>query len=251
MQKIDFGSKVKELSISRANCADNVDGRCVLIDPSPRVKQCAWLTAVINGKEFKRSVEVNQEEAIEFKAMPRVNYYFLIARLNTDMKGNVVGSDFVVEYLQLSSSVYNDFIEACEEVGNKFTSLKLKKVIRKPGDTFGYVKPIPAQNIEIPKETIAKIKALREHKALESLWTFVDAQTSITAKQWRELVGESAQPALGNEAQSHPALENRVSTPVAEKQPVSPQASESFAKENDFESANFADDDFGGDGDFS
>lgn len=195
MQHVDFGTKVKAIEVGRTQCAENVAGRAIVLDPSPAVKQCAWLEGVnAKGEPVKRSVELNQDEAIRFRATPRVNYYMLIARLNTDMNGNVVGDDIVVEYLQMSAKVYDDFIEACESIGN-YTTIKLKKEVRKPGDTYGYVKPIPANNVQVSPEVLAKVEKMRNTpQFLESLWFMVDSATSITVAAWQELIGKPVVP---------------------------------------------------------
>lgn len=184
MKAIQLGQKIKPVAIQRANVADNVQGRAMLLDLNPRVKQIAY------DDRVKRAVEVSQEDCIKHRLSPRPTYYFLIARLNTDMQGTVVGSDIIVEYLQLSASTYDKFSTAILEVGgaSKMASLLLTKVINKD---YGYVSPMPSAKIDFPNEALEKVKALRGNKAaIEGMWEMVNIATSIDIVEYEKLLVE-------------------------------------------------------------
>lgn len=231
MENISFGERAKSATIDRANCADNVIGRAILLDPNPAVKNIAWVSTFKGDTEIKRGVEVTQEQAVELRVIPRVTYFFLIARLNTDMKGNVFGDDIKVEYLQLSANVYEDFCDSAQEMRG-FTSIVLKKKVRKPGDTYGFIQPSASQQ-EVPKSILEKVQKMRDTEGLlPAMWNMVDMASSITYKEWLKILTDS-----GNELKKLPK-EKETKALSAPK-----QVQEQF-KNEDFDDAFEADDDF-------
>lgn len=182
MQSIKLGSRIKSAAILRADVAENCLGRAVLLDKNPSVKQIAF------DSNLRRAVEVTQEDCIRFRLNPRPTYYFLIARLNTDMKGNVIGKDFVVEYLQMAESLYSDFCQQVDEMG-KFTSITLNKV--KKGQ-FSYLNVKPSNKTVLDDTLKAAITELRKNKEMiASMWQMVDLNTSITIEEYQKLLMDS------------------------------------------------------------
>jgi len=234
MQQVALGTKVKSLGINRSNVADGQTGRAVLIDPNPRFKYIAF------DDKLKRRVEVNQDMVIKYGLSPITYYFYLIARLNTDLNGNVVGTKMVVEYIQLSENVNNEFADSVRALKG-FSQLVLNKVSKKGnnGQDFGYIKPIPSQE-DLDPEIINNIEKLRQEPgAIDAMWMLVDRASSITPQEYEELKAGAAQLPAGQQLQrrqvSAPSPRPQIESP---SNPV-PQAVEGFG------------DDFGGTDDFN
>lgn len=184
MQRVKLGTKVKPLGINRLDVAEGYKCRAVLIDPDPVVKFIGW------SEELKRKVELNQDLVIKYGFRPMTTYYYLVAKLNTDMNSNIVNDQFTVEYLQLSENVNNEFIDSLNEMPN-FTSLSLSKVKKvAEGRDYSYIKVIPS-SVTIPQGILDQIEQIRSTEgAVESMWKLIDAQTSITPEQFERLLAD-------------------------------------------------------------
>ena len=228
MERIKLGQKVKSVAINRASVSENTKGRAILLDKCPCVKQIAY------DNNIKRAVEVSQDDCIRFHLTPRPTYYLLVARCNTDMKGNVVGDEFTVEYVQMAESVYNDFIEGAEETsGGRINSILLTLV--KKGD-YSHVKVTASQYSDFPDALKAKIKELRKNKELiKSMWQMIDISTSMTVDQYVKVL-ESADGAGSQSHQSSYANH----TPAIESDSVKDLQSDS----NEFDQGDSFSDDF-------
>ena len=191
MEHVTIGTRVNSLGINRTNCAEGGRCRAVLIDPNPCVKFIAY------DEKRKRKVEVDQELVIKYGLRPITNFFYLIAKCNTDMKGNIVDNDFVIEYLQLSESRNNEFADSVAETPD-FTSISYTKVKQTgpDGKDFSYLKVIPS-NYKVPDAILEKIKTFQDNPDnIRAMWALVDRTTSITGKEYEELLaqenGESA-----------------------------------------------------------
>lgn len=208
MRKVKQGTHVSPLGINRFVCADGVKSRAILIDPDPQMKYIAF------SDKVKRRVEVDQEAVIKYGFRPYTSFFYLVAHLNTDMKGNVVSDDFVVEYLQLSENLNNELSDLIVEFGD-FNSLVMVKVPRKGpnGEDFSHIKTTPS-NYPISEGLQAKINELRSNQAMiDTMWKLVDRATSITLVEYEQLL---AQQAENNQGATRPALNpnrNYQSTP--------------------------------------
>lgn len=230
MQKVKLGTKVNRLGINRLNVGEGTVCRAILLDPDPQVKYVAY------DEVRKRRVEVDQDMVLKYGLRPMTTFYYLVAKLNTDQTGNVIGDKFTVEYLQLSENLNNEFADLIEEQGFP-KSIQLTKV-KKVGDggkDYSYVKPIPSQKaFEENKSLWTKINELRKNKEfINKCWQMIDMDTSMTKKQYIELLAsENGQAAL---PQGKPAAHAAL-----------PPKSDSS---NDFGSSEFSDGtDFNGDG---
>lgn len=183
MERVKIGTRVADLGIQKVNVADGTKARVVLIDADPQMKYIAYDNVV------KRRVEVNQDLLIKYNLKPTATFFYLIARLNTDMKGNVVDDDFSIEYLQLTNNVNVEFADAVAENPN-FTSVVLSKVSKKGdgGKDFSYTKATPS-NYVVSEGIQNKIEVLRKNpEAIDALWKMIDRATSITADEYEKLV---------------------------------------------------------------
>lgn len=181
MQQVQLGQKVQPVGISRASISANCWGSAFLLDPNPRVKQIAF------DQELSRSVEVDQEACIKLHLTPRTLYYFLIARLDTDIKGNVVSDKFIVQYIQWAPQAYTNFLDLVETNKNFYT-LRLKRQQKNEGDQYGYLFAFPSTELKGISEILRNnITRMRKDKALiENLWSMIDSATSMPLKSYLE-----------------------------------------------------------------
>lgn len=209
MQTLQFGTRVSPMTIRRVNCADGVKSRAVLLDPNPRVKYIAW------DDVLKRKVDCDQDLMVKYGLKPYTAILFLVVRLNTDMKGNVIDDSTVIEYLQLSESIYNEFSDLCEEMGSG-NSIAFSKVSKQGpnGQDFSRLNVKPS-NIELSKVLMDKIDVLKSNtQALDSLWAMVDVATSISKQQYLALKESSSEDSFMVASQSQqPLLKDKSSNP--------------------------------------
>lgn len=179
---------MKALGILRSNVADGCKGFGILIDKNPMFKNIAF------DEKIKRAVEVDQDAVIKYNLQPRANYLFLIARLNTDMKGTIIGDDVTVEYLSLSQTLYNEYTDGVLAVG-KCNAVMLTKVKKSAdGRDFSYIK-VQGANIKVTPELQAKIKEMRHNANLVStLWQMVDSSTSMSITDYVAKLIEAKDP---------------------------------------------------------
>lgn len=244
MQQVPIGTRVKPLGIQRLSCAEGSKCRAVLLDPNPQVKYIAY------DEERKRRVEVTQDLLIKYGLRAQTTFFYLVAKLNTDLNGEVHGDQFTVEYLQLSENLNNQFSDAITEMG-EFKSIALEKVKKTAnGKDFSYVQAKPSNRFDpasIPSLQ-QKLTELRNKQGfIASCWQLIDATTSITADAYEKLLTDEKkgnQPALPtNGGHQLPAQETRNLPAGGQAGSPMPQAPASaFPESNDFG----AGDDFGG-----
>lgn len=203
-------------NINRSNVAEGFPGRAVLLG-----ENCVFAKAQAYDDRIKRSIEVDQEAILKYRFDKVLTYYYiLIARLNTDNRGNVVSDDVVIEYLRLSEKQWDDLTISMNEMGS-FTSLLLTKV-KKTGDDgrdFSYVEVKLSNYKEIPAAVSAKVEQMvQTENFVNSIWGMVDAATTITVdmyeqklkEYYEELAKKSGQPA------------NAMQAPVTTSAPAAP-----------------------------
>lgn len=237
MEKVKIGTRVENLGIQKVNVADGVKARVVLVDPDPMLKHIAYDNVV------KRRVEVTQDLYIKYGLKSTPTFFYLIARLNTDMKGNVVSDDFTVEFLQLTNNINTEFADAVSENPN-FQSLVLSKVSKKGdgGKDYSYIKATPS-NYAVPVGVQEKLDLLRKNpEAIDAMWQMIDRSTSITAAEYEDLL---ASPLVKPEGDVD-IPKNMISAPakapaLVAAEPVKKVAEDLPDESNDF---NTGDDDF-------
>lgn len=198
--QIPLGGKMESPNINRSNVAEGFPGRAVLLG-----ENCVFAKAQAYDDRIKRSIEVDQEAILKYRFDKVLTYYYiLIARLNTDNRGNVVSDDVVIEYLRLSEKQWDDLTISMNEMGS-FTSLLLTK-IKKTGDDgkdFSYVEVKLSNYKEIPQAVFAKVEQMvQTENFVNSIWGMVDAATTITVdmyeqklkEYYEELAKKSGQP---------------------------------------------------------
>lgn len=199
--QIPLGGKMESPNINRSNVAEGFPGRAVLLG-----ENCVFAKAQAYDDRIKRSIEVDQEAILKYRFDKVLSYYYiLIARLNTDNRGNVVSDDVVIEYLRLSEKQWDDLTVSMNEMGT-FTSLLLTKV-KKTGDDgkdFSYVEVKLSNYKDIPQAVFAKVEQMvQTENFVQSIWGMVDAATTITVEMYEqklreyyeELAKKSGQPA--------------------------------------------------------
>lgn len=204
--QIPLGGKMESPNINRSNVAEGFPGRAVLLG-----ENCVFAKAQAYDDRIKRSIEVDQEAILKYRFDKVLTYYYiLIARLNTDNRGNVVSDDVVIEYLRLSEKQWDDLTISMNEMGS-FTSLLLTKV-KKSGDDgrdFSYVEVKLSNYKEIPAAVSAKVEQMvQTENFVNSIWGMVDAATTITVEMYEqklkeyyeELAKKNGQPANAMQA---------------------------------------------------
>lgn len=175
-------------NINRSNVAEGFPGRAVLLG-----ENCVFAKAQAYDDRIKRFIEVDQEAILKYRFDKVLTYYYiLIARLNTDNRGNVVSDDVVIEYLRLSEKQWDDLTISMNEMGS-FTSLLLTKV-KKTGDDgrdFSYVEVKLSNYKEIPAAVSAKVEQMiQTENFVNSIWGMVDAATTITVEMYEQKLKE-------------------------------------------------------------
>lgn len=178
--KVNMGGRIKSVSIQRSDvpAMKGALGRAILLDPCPRACNLGW------DKATKTMVYCDQESAIRYKLQPRTYYIFLLGRLNTTLQGDVVGDDIIVEYLQVSDKVYEDFIVAYNEFPSVST-IALKKEATSP--TYSYVKPLPS-TYQIPEVYIKGIQDKLSRLDLNVLWALLENNVAKSPEQYEEIL---------------------------------------------------------------
>lgn len=186
--QIPLGGKMESPNINRSNVAEGFPGRAVLLG-----ENCVFAKAQAYDDRIKRSIEVDQEAILKYRFDKVLSYYYiLIARLNTDNRGNVVSDDVVIEYLRLSEKQWDDLTVSMNEMGT-FTSLLLTKV-KKTGDDgkdFSYVEVKLSNYKDIPQAVFAKVEQMvQTENFVQSIWGMVDAATTITVEMYEQKLRE-------------------------------------------------------------
>jgi hypothetical protein len=232
MQQVPIGTRVSRLGIQRLSVGEGAKCRAILLDPNPRVKYIAY------DENLRRRVEVDEEMCIKYALRPSTTFFYLVAKLNTDLNGNVIGDKFTVEYLQLSENLNNDLSDLIAEQGTpkSFSLTKVKKT-GEGGKDFSYIKVTPSQQgFEDNKSLHQNLDKLRETpNFIETCWAMIDADTSLNREQYEKLLANpQGAPAIAA-PQARP--QQQLPGAQAPKNPVGsamPQAPADFAQQNDF-----------------
>ena len=199
-------------NINRSNVAEGFPGRAVLLG-----ENCVFAKAQAYDDRIKRSIEVDQEAILKYRFDKVLTYYYiLIARLNTDNRGNVVSDDVVIEYLRLSEKQWDDLTISMNEMGS-FTSLLLTKV-KKTGDDgrdFSYVEVKLSNYKEIPAAVSAKVEQMvQTENFVNSIWGMVDAATTITVEMYEQKLKEYYEELAKKNGQPANAMQAPFTTPA-------------------------------------
>lgn len=200
-------------NINRSNVAEGFPGRAVLLG-----ENCVFAKAQAYDDRIKRSIEVDQEAILKYRFDKVLSYYYiLIARLNTDNRGNVVSDDVVIEYLRLSEKQWDDLTVSMNEMGT-FTSLLLTKV-KKTGDDgkdFSYVEVKLSNYKDIPQAVFAKVEQMvQTENFVQSIWGMVDAATTITVEMYEQKLREYYEELAKKNGQPTNPMQAPVAAPPA------------------------------------
>lgn len=208
-------------NINRSNVAEGFPGRAVLLG-----ENCVFAKAQAYDDRIKRSIEVDQEAILKYRFEKVLSYYYiLIARLNTDNRGNVVSDDVVIEYLRLSEKQWDDLTISMNEMGS-FTSLLLTKVKQtgNDGKDFSYVEVKLSNYKEIPQAVFAKVEQMvQTENFVQSIWGMVDAATTITVEMYEQKLKEYYEGLAKKSGQPANAMQVPVGTaPTPPANPIQP-----------------------------
>jgi len=181
MQKISLGTKIAPLGIQKLNCAEGSRCRAILVDPEVQVMFTAW------DDDLNRRVACDEELMLRYGLKPTANYFMLVYKCNTDMNAQIVDASGSIEYIQLSANLYNDFADACTEVG-QFTSLGISKVKKTAeGRDFSYLKVVPSNSAKIDAVPglAAKLEQLCNDKdSIERCWQYIERSAAMTKEEY-------------------------------------------------------------------
>lgn len=232
MEKIKIGQTAKKFGIPRCTCADGAKCRVALIDPDCVTKWIAY-------DEIARCyVEVTQEISQKYGLKPKPIYLFMVAKLNTDLQGRIVGNQFSVEYLQLPGKTYEEFADTVTENPN-FSTILLSKVKQKgdDGKDFSYLRATASAATIEDESLLAKLDELRNNvEFLEGTWAMIDSATSVSPEVYEmRLKGASVTDDMEQKqlAAAQGAINNarkQVEAPKEDKQLPEPEEFEATSK---------------------
>lgn len=231
MEKVTIGTKVKPLGIQRLSVGEGQKCRAVLIDPNPCMKYIAYDNA------HKCRVEVDQDMVIKYGLSASATFYYLVAKLNTDLNGRIIGDNFTVEYLQLSETLNNRLSDQITEQGipASFSMNKVKK-LGDGGKDFSHIEVTPSA-VKPEGSLLQKIEELRANKEfIDKCWAMIDATTSISKEKYEKILAEEANPQglpPASEYTQH-SLPSGGQSPVNSPSSPMPQAPADFNAQNDF-----------------
>lgn len=210
---LGFGQTVSSLTINRVNIDFNQVGYVVLLDKRVLTKQVAYFD------QFGY-VEMTQEDVIKSGKQASTCYLMLVARLNTDPRGNVYGDDITVEYMRMSSRQYNSLIAGFQAVPNA-TALQIRKDknVNAQGKDVSSVSYQPAM-LQLSPAIMQRIEMLQaKPEVITSLFAQVDSLTGVPYAKYEEWLKTKAgvsQEALPAGAPPQQALPPMPNTPPAQ-----------------------------------
>lgn len=253
ISRIPLGATVESPSVRRTDVAEGTKGRALLLSPD-------WYAVNIAYSDNPRGAfYVNQEQVIKHSLSPRTYYICPIARLNTDANGEVLNSQFRIEYLRLSEDVYKEF--ATSAVEQPFSSIVMVKVTK---GTFSYIKPSPSsrpQNPQFISEIQSKLSALNIDAIAQLILVDVAKPFTEYEKALANPQGLPSSPSQGQyqqipQAYNPPPQQAQLESagfnagapqqfhqPAPRAQTTAPQAPTSPAPSQEFSGFNEADDD--------
>lgn len=236
---IQLGATVKSPSIGRADVASGAKGRALLISPNPVAVFIAY------DEDLKTRVYVDQEAVIKYGLRPITYYMFLIARLNTDLAGNIIGDSFLIEYVKLGTSQYQEFMDLYNEM-DAVNSILLRKEAK---GEYSYLKVTPSKE-RASEELYDRLGQLD----LGPLWQLVQIDAAKTLEEY-ERIRESAernqnQPQQNQRQRSAPQLTQNAGRSQGQgfsaRRPVTPPPADTFLESkagasgvNEFELSEF------------
>lgn len=180
-----FGDKVEESQMIKFDMSVGCMCKVVPLTMEFIEKNIAYDDSV------KRRVDVDSEiQAVNPKLEPHKELYMVIAKLNTDQQGNVVNSNFDIEYLKLSVSKYNDVVKATSAISDCthwIVSKQEKQINDRKVSEFSFT----PSNMQLPNDVVSKIRELLSKEgAIDYLFDLVDKSTSTSKETYLALLDE-------------------------------------------------------------
>lgn len=180
-----FGDKVEESQMIKFDMSVGCTCKVVPLTMEFIEKNIAYDYSV------KRRVDVDSEiQAVNPKLEPYKELYMVIAKLNTDQQGNVVNSNFDIEYLKLSVSKYNDVVKATSAISDCthwIVSKQEKQINDRKVSEFSFT----PSNMQLPNDVVSKIRELLSKEgAIDYLFDLVDKSTSTSKETYLALLDE-------------------------------------------------------------
>ena len=195
-QLINFGDRVQKIGIDRFDCAQDVTVKAMFVNyDRPYARNMAY------DETNKCYVECDKDMAIKYGLSPKPRYYFLVAALQTDMNGNILGDKEVkVTYVNMSNNQYEHFLAASNNLDQWkgfVTLVKVKKNDGKGKDII-YIEATPASSNAqgfkgISEKLAARLNQLAaDENMLNTAVQLIDADTGLTKEQYEERLAQKA-----------------------------------------------------------
>lgn len=212
---VPIGTRMASPGIKRVDVADGTIGRGIIITE----QTLACLLHYSEVKDAAGYYYVTNQDILNYGLPANLYYVFLIARLNTDARGNILDDSFKVEYLRLKESSYEELADAVSEVGS--FSLAFKKEVK------GKFSNIVAQPSLKVRDDANHVKIMEKIKTLnvESLFKIVkrDLGKDLNAANLERLGLKNLANSIDAEADEF-AMHSSATPTQPKKPPVAPKA---------------------------
>lgn len=193
-QLIKFGDTIQKEGIEKFDCAQGAVVKAFFVNyGSPYARNMAFCEKV------NRYVECDKEMVIKYGLNPSPRYYFLVAALQTDMNGNILGDKEVkVTYLSMTNNQYEHFLAASNNIGEWNGFVTLSKVSKKDGkgNDYSYIEAMPASNKAqgfnaISQPLMARLNELATNEKMILIATqLIDKATGLDKEQYEERLAQ-------------------------------------------------------------
>jgi len=180
--KVQLGQTIKSPAIGRCDVAAGTKGRAILL--SRDFIACAL---VFTPEPHRGAFFVDQDDCLRHGLNPTVFYVGLIARMNTDMKGNPIDDSFRIEYIRLREQQYDKFATTLLEMPQSQTVLL--SLVEK--GSFSYVDIIPSTR-EVRQDVVDSINEKLQLFDVDQLFGLVVNNLARPIEEYEKLLnGES------------------------------------------------------------
>jgi len=227
--KVQLGQTIKSPAIGRCDVAAGTKGRAILL--SQDFIACA---IAFTPEPHKGAFFVDQDDCLRLGLNPTVFYVGLIARMNTDMKGNPIDDSFRIEYIRLREQQYDKFATTLLEMPQSQTILL--SLVEK--GSFSYVDIIPSTR-EVRQDVIDSINEKLQLFDVDQLFGLVVNNLARPIEEYEKLLNGGAGGGTPAIAPAFQSPQRAVQAPKTQKpaqgqRPLPPPPAEE-AEGGDFE----------------
>lgn len=222
-QLVEFGATIQKPGIDKFDCATDVTVKALLINYArPYARNLAY------DEVNKCSVECTKEMVLKYGLRPSPRYFFLVAALQTDINGNIIGDKEVkVTFLSMSNNQYEHFLAASNNLDkwNGFVTLTKVQKKGKDGRDMSFVEATPASSNAqgfkgLSNALIDRLASLvKDEELLKNSVQLIDNATGLYEEKYLERVQQNKlqlqqqQQQQGGEQQTQPQLQQPQAAP--------------------------------------